>query len=87
MEMSLRHKLHPFTADNGRTYLPASCHTMLRDDKTHFFKVIRNVLVPDGYASNVSRCVRLYNMGLKESSRPCTDATTSPYCIAQITAR
>jgi len=59
MEMGLRHKLHPFTADNGRTYMPAACHTMSRDDKTHFLKVIRNVRVPDGYASNVSRCVKL----------------------------
>jgi len=59
MEMGLRHKLHPFTANNGRTYMPAACHTMSRDDKTHFLKVIRNVRVPDGYASNVSRCVRL----------------------------
>jgi hypothetical protein len=59
MEMGLRHKLHPFTADDGRTYMPAACHTMSRDDKTHFLKVIRNVRVPDGYASNVSRCMRL----------------------------
>jgi hypothetical protein len=59
MEMGLRHKLHPFTVDDGRTYMPAACHTMFRDDKTHFLKVIQNVRVPDGYASNVSRCVRL----------------------------
>jgi hypothetical protein len=59
MEIGLRHKLHPFTVDDGRTYMPAACHTMFRDDKTHFLKVIRNVRVPDGYASNVSRCVRL----------------------------
>lgn len=59
MEMGLRHKLHPFTADNGRTYMPAACHTMSRDDKTHFLKVIRNVRVLDRYASNVSRCVKL----------------------------
>jgi hypothetical protein len=59
VEMGLRHKLHPFTADDGRTYIPATCHMMSKDDKTHFLKVIRNVRVPDGYASNVSRCVRL----------------------------
>jgi hypothetical protein len=58
-EMGLRHKLHPFTADDGRTYMSATCHTMSRDNKTHFLKVIRNVRVPNGYASNVSRCVRL----------------------------
>lgn len=59
VEMGLRHELHPFTADDGRTYMPPTCHTMSKHDKTHFLKVIRNVRVPDGYASNVSRCVRL----------------------------
>jgi hypothetical protein len=39
--------------------MPAACHTMSRDDKTHFLKVIQNVRVPDRYASNVSRCVRI----------------------------
>jgi hypothetical protein len=59
VEMGLRHKLHPFTADDGKTYMPAACHTMSRNDKTHFLKVIQNVRMPDGYASNVSRCVKL----------------------------
>jgi hypothetical protein len=55
-EMGLRPKLHPFTAANG---IPAACHTMSREDKENFLKVLRNVRVPDGYASNISRCVRL----------------------------
>lgn len=58
-EMGLRPKLHPFTAANGKTYIPAACHTMTREDKENFLKVLRNVRVPDGYASNISRCVRL----------------------------
>jgi hypothetical protein len=58
-EMGLRPKLHPFTAANGKTYMPAACHTMSREDKETFLKVLRNVRVPDGYASNISRCVRL----------------------------
>jgi len=36
MEMGLRHKLHPFTANNGRTYMPAACYTMSNDDKNTF---------------------------------------------------
>jgi hypothetical protein len=58
-EMGLILKLHPFTADYGKTYMPAACHTMSNEEKTNFLKVIRNLRVPDGYASNVSRCVRL----------------------------
>jgi hypothetical protein len=58
-EMGLRLKLHPFTAANGKTYIPAACHTMSREDKENFLKVLRNVRVPNGYASNISRCVQL----------------------------
>jgi hypothetical protein len=58
-EMGLKPKLHQFTAANGKTYIPAACHTMSREDKENFLKVLQNVRVPDGYASNISRCVRL----------------------------
>lgn len=57
--MGLRPKLHPFIAANGKTYMPAACHTMSREDKEIFLKVLRNVRVSDGYASNILRCVRL----------------------------
>jgi len=58
-EMGLRPRLHPYTGDDGRTYLHATCHTMSNEDKINFLKVLKNVRVPDGYANNVSRCVRL----------------------------
>jgi hypothetical protein len=58
-EIGLRPKLHSFTAANGKTYMSAACHTMSREDKENFLKVLRNVRVPDGYASNILRCVRL----------------------------
>ncbi|XP_062162205.1 uncharacterized protein LOC133869265 [Alnus glutinosa] len=58
-KMCLRPTLHPFTNDNGKTYLPAACFTMSNDEKYQFLKVIKDVRVPDGYASNVSRCVKL----------------------------
>jgi hypothetical protein len=58
-EMRLRPKLHLFTAANGKTYMPVACHTMSRGDKENFLKVLRNVRVPDGYALNISLCVRL----------------------------
>jgi hypothetical protein len=67
-EMGLRPKLHQFTVANGKTYMPAAYHTMSREDKEIFLKVLRNVRVSDGYASNISRCVRLKDrtiLGLK----------------------
>jgi hypothetical protein len=57
--MGLRPKLDPFTVANGKTYMPVSCHTMSRKDKENFLKILRNVRVPDEYASNISQCVRL----------------------------
>ena len=58
-KMGLRPELHPITKANGRTYMPTTCHTMSNVDKSNFLKVLKNVRVLDGYASNVSRCVKL----------------------------
>jgi hypothetical protein len=58
-EMGLRPKLHPYIGDDGKTYLLPACHTMSNDDKIAFLEVLQDVRVPDGYASNISRCVRL----------------------------
>jgi hypothetical protein len=58
-KMKLRQTLHPFTAENGKTILPAACFTMTKKEKTDFLQVLHDVRVPDGYSSNVSRCVKL----------------------------
>jgi hypothetical protein len=58
-EMGLRPKLHPYTAENEKMYMPPACHTMLNDDKTAFLKVLRDVRMHDSYALNISRCVRI----------------------------
>jgi hypothetical protein len=49
-EMGLRPKLHPFTGNDGKTYMPAACHTMSSEEKTKFLKVIQNLRVSNGYA-------------------------------------
>jgi hypothetical protein len=53
-EMGLRPKLHLYIGDDKRMYLPPACRTMSTEDKTAFLKVLRDVRVPDGYASNIS---------------------------------
>jgi hypothetical protein len=66
-EMGLRLILHPFT-ENEKTYKPPTHHTMSLEDKSNFLKMLRDVRVPDGYASNIFRCVRLKEriiLGLK----------------------
>ncbi|XP_073102509.1 uncharacterized protein [Elaeis guineensis] len=58
-EMGIRKALHPQQRVSGKAYLPPACFTMSKDDKDIFLKVLKNVRVPDGYASNISRCVHL----------------------------
>jgi hypothetical protein len=58
-EMSLRLKLHLYIGDDRRTYLPPAPHMMSIEDKIAFLQVLQDVRVPDGYASNISRCVKM----------------------------
>jgi hypothetical protein len=58
-KMGLRPKLHHITKANDKTYMLVACHTMSNVDKSNFLKVLKNVRVPNGYASNVSRYVKL----------------------------
>jgi hypothetical protein len=58
-KMRLREKLHLFTGNSGKIYLPVACHTMSNVKKTNFLKVIRDVRVPYGHALNVSQFVRI----------------------------
>jgi hypothetical protein len=67
-EMGLRPKVHPYIGDDGRMYLLPIPHTISIEDKTAFLQVLQDVRVPDGYASNISRCVRMNDrtlLGLK----------------------
>ncbi|XP_052732446.1 uncharacterized protein LOC128196244 [Vigna angularis] len=52
-EMGIRQDLWP--DDNGRYHL--ALFSLTRDTKRLFLKTLKNVLVPDGYSSNISRCV------------------------------
>jgi hypothetical protein len=53
-KMGLRCTLHPYTTENGTVYMPTACYTMSKEDKTRFLKVLQEVSVHDGYASNIS---------------------------------
>ena len=58
-EMGIRHELHPQVLANDRTYIPHAYYTMSSREKDLFLTVLKNIKVPDGYASNISRCVNL----------------------------
>ena len=57
--MGIRHELHPQQHANGKFYLPPSCFSLDNKDKDIVCKVLKEVKVPDGYASNISRRVNL----------------------------
>ncbi|XP_019260400.1 PREDICTED: uncharacterized protein LOC109238406 isoform X1 [Nicotiana attenuata] len=58
-EMGIRKALHPKKKANGKYYLPPACFTLSNAQKDILLQVLRDVKVPDGYASNISRCVDL----------------------------
>ena len=37
----------------------AACYNMITSEKDGLLQVLKDVRVPDGYASNISRCVHL----------------------------
>jgi hypothetical protein len=49
-EMGLK-QLHPYTAKNGKTYMSVACHTISNENKIHFLQVLKDVRVPNRYAS------------------------------------
>ena len=59
MEMGIRHDLHPIERPNKKPYLPPACYTMSNAEKSAFLQVLKELKVPDGYASNISRGVSM----------------------------
>nr|GLL44682.1 uncharacterized protein LOC109154135 [Ipomoea trifida] len=57
VSMGIRNDLWP--NENGK-YSP-SCFTMTNTEKDVFLATLKSVLLPDGYSSNISRCVDLKN--------------------------
>ena len=59
VELGLRKELHPVVGIDNVVHLPQACYTMTSKEKHLFLNVLKNLKVPDGYASNISRCVNL----------------------------
>jgi len=56
--LGIRESLHPEARPGKKFYLPPACYTMTREEKKKFCRILREIKVPDGYASNISRCVK-----------------------------
>ncbi|XP_071688269.1 uncharacterized protein [Rutidosis leptorrhynchoides] len=57
--MGIRKELHPQNLPNDKVYLPPTCYSLSKNEKERFYEVLKGVKVPDGYASNISRCIQL----------------------------
>lgn len=57
--LGLRPELQPRLNDKGKQVLPDAPFTMSQQRKEILCSVIQNLSTPDGYASNLSRCVNM----------------------------
>ncbi|XP_020080846.1 uncharacterized protein LOC109704510 isoform X2 [Ananas comosus] len=59
IDLGIRPELHPQILANGKRRLPPACFTMSMDEKRTLCQVLKDLKMPDSYASNISRCVNL----------------------------
>lgn len=67
VNMGFRHALHHKLTEDGITYIPIACYSMsdnernsmFDNEKKLFYKVLKNLKLLDGYASNISNGVNV----------------------------
>ncbi|XP_066381574.1 uncharacterized protein [Miscanthus floridulus] len=64
VELGIRHNLHPVVDNEGKQTVPDAPFTMSREKKEVLCSVFQNLRTPDGYASNISRCVNMKDLHL-----------------------
>ena len=57
--MGIRSEFHLEKVGNDQTRMPHACYHMNASEKDDFLQVLKDVRVPDGYSSNISRCIKL----------------------------
>lgn len=57
-EMGIRQKLHPILNGDG-FLMPRACYQLSVADVKGFYQLLKSLKYPDGYASNISRCVNV----------------------------
>ncbi|KAK3212193.1 hypothetical protein Dsin_016899 [Dipteronia sinensis] len=55
-EMGIQRELHPICV-NGQTKLPSACYSLSSTEKRGLCQFLHSMKLPDGMASNISRCV------------------------------
>lgn len=57
VKLGIRQDLHPIV-DEDRVRMPVACYTLQGDAKSAFCEMFEGLKTPDGYCSNISRCVK-----------------------------
>ncbi|KAL4016784.1 hypothetical protein IC575_024441 [Cucumis melo] len=63
VEMNIRPELAP-VSDESRTYIPAACYTLSREEKVSICRTLSDLKAPEGYSSNFRSLVSLENLTL-----------------------
>ncbi|KAL0546536.1 hypothetical protein IC582_016447 [Cucumis melo] len=63
VDMNIRPELAPMVTGN-KTYIPAACYTLSREEKYRFCKTLAEIKVPEGYSSNIRSIVSLNDLKL-----------------------
>jgi len=58
VELNIRKELHPISCGNNKFLIPKSIFTLMKDEIKRVCDWLRLVKFPDGFASNIGRCVR-----------------------------
>lgn len=57
--MGIRRELHATETTEGTYTFSQACYTLSSDEKHSFCEFLQDLKVPDGYSSNISRCVNV----------------------------
>ncbi|XP_021764114.1 uncharacterized protein LOC110728773 [Chenopodium quinoa] len=57
VKIGIRQELHPIV-DEDKVRIPVACYTQRGHEKSAFCEMFQNLRTPDGYCSNISRCVK-----------------------------
>ena len=65
VEMGIMDELAPTLRKNKRTFLPAACYTLTRDEKIRFCKALKSIKVSARYSSNIKNLVSMKDLKLQ----------------------
>lgn len=59
VDLNIKKDLHPIKDDKGRILLPPSRPSLSDSEKNELLEMLASIKVPDGYAANIARCVKI----------------------------